>query len=373
MQTNKHILFISSWYPSKHEAQAGVFIQKQARALALFCPVTVLHFEFGAVKTMQKEENISGNLHEIIVHFPKSKTSFVLALRFSRSILKTTKTITHIHLHMIHVLHAFIALYLSCFFNKALYLSEHWGGYIGKPSTFEQLPMWRKCITSLVAKRSQKIAVVSNFLKNNMQELPIFSKNTFEVIGNAIEEPSFFESHSHFNQNTVRILSVSDFYDEKKNISGLLRAYAKLEQSAKTHLTLVGGGPDFESLKQVAKDLNIQNIHFAGSLNNQEVYKCYPNCDIFVLNSNMETFGMVPLEAILHNKPIVVSQCGGIEEWFSSDMGRIVPIKNDCELEKALRKMLDDYQTWDLTHAIQKVRSAFSEKVIGQKLFDFYS
>jgi glycosyltransferase involved in cell wall biosynthesis len=82
---------------------------------------------------------------------------------------------------------------------------------------------------------------------------------------------------------------------------------------------------------------------------------------------------MVPLEAILHNKPIVVTQCGGIEEWFSSDMGRIVPIKNDCELEKALRKMLDDYQTWDLTHAIQKVRSAFSEKVIGQKLFDFYS
>lgn len=373
MQSNKHILFISSWYPSKFEAQAGVFIQKQARALAHFCPVTVVHFELGEVKNMLQEEKISGNLHEIIIHLPKSKTSFIKALRFSNALLKNTKTISHIHLQMIQPLHGIIALYLSLTYNKPLYLTEHWGGYIGNPSTFDKLPVWRKYITGIIAKRCKKIAVVSDFLKVNMQQIPTFSKNTFEVIGNVIEEPKFAETQSELTKDTIRILSVADFFDKKKNISGLLKAYAKLELYTKAHLTLVGGGVDFEALKQLAKDLKIQNIHFAGTLNNEEVYKFYPNCDIFVLNSNTETFSMVPLEAIVHNKPVIVTKCGGIEEWFTSDMGFIIPTRNENELEDAMKKMVSEYTDWDLADAIQKIRSTFSEEVIGKKLFDFYS
>lgn len=373
MQANKHILFISSWYPSKFEAQAGVFIQKQAKALALFCPVTVLHFELSAVKTIQKEEKTSGNLHEIILHVPKSKISFIHALRFSNRLLKNTKTISHIHLQMMQPLHGVIALYLSVVFNKALYLSEHWGGYIGNPSTYDQIPLWRKLITNRVASRCKKVNVVSSFLKENMKRLPAFSKNTFEVIGNVIEEPKYIEAQSAFADDTIRILSVADFFDPKKNISELLRVFAKLEKNTKTHLTLVGGGPDFERIKQLAIELKIQNIRFTGTLKNEEVYKCYPNCDIFVLNSNVETFGMVPLEALIHNKPIVITNSGGVEEWFSSEMGLIIPTQNEEELEKALRKMLLEYQTWDLSKAIEKVRTLYSEKEIGKKLLDFYS
>src|SRR5664279_4494138 len=75
---DKHILWLASWYPNALAPYDGDFIQRHARAVALFQKITVIHIkkdEEGRmtqdVKSFSSSQN---NLEEIIVFYKPIKT-----------------------------------------------------------------------------------------------------------------------------------------------------------------------------------------------------------------------------------------------------------------------------------------------------------
>ena len=86
-----YVLWLASWYPCKLTPFDGDFIQRHARATALFEKITVIHVKKDEhrIITDDVKENISTskNLTEIIVYYHSYKTGFNL---FDR-ILSTAK------------------------------------------------------------------------------------------------------------------------------------------------------------------------------------------------------------------------------------------------------------------------------------------
>lgn len=94
---------------------------------------------------------------------------------------------------------------------------------------------------------------------------------------------------------------------KEKSVDFLLYAFQLIhDRDSQAHFVLVGDGPEKNSLKQLAKKLNIErNVYFMGLIDQMEMGKVYTDCEIFVFASQTETQGMVILEALASGVPVV--------------------------------------------------------------------
>jgi glycosyltransferase involved in cell wall biosynthesis len=133
---------------------------------------------------------------------------------------------------------------------------------------------------------------------------------------------------------------VADLVDEIKNISGVINAFEKAyQQNGALTLHLIGGGPDEAIIQEQVKNSTAKKaIYLYGRLTNVEVKALLPQFNCLVLNSRVETFGVVLLEAHAAGLPAIVTKCGGPEEWLeASDIS--IEIDDNEALLKAMLEM----------------------------------
>jgi teichuronic acid biosynthesis glycosyltransferase TuaC len=143
----------------------------------------------------------------------------------------------------------------------------------------------------------------------------------------------------------VRLLSIGNL-EERKGHAYVLRALSKLRDLGyPLHYTIVGGGPLEASLKALAAELGIADaVEFAGPRPHREVWDHLGQCDIFVLPSWDEAFGVVYIEALGMGKPAIgCAGEGGPEDLRSlGDCIELVAPRDAASLAAALRRLIDD-------------------------------
>ena len=102
----------------------------------------------------------------------------------------------------------------------------------------------------------------------------------------------------------------------EKGVQHLIAAMPKiLNGYHDAKLVIAGKGGMMDELKQEANALGLgDKVYFTGYINGKDVPKLYKAADIAVFPSTYEPFGIVALEAMLSERPIVVSDIGGLNE-----------------------------------------------------------
>ena len=91
---------------------------------------------------------------------------------------------------------------------------------------------------------------------------------------------------------------------EEKNVSEVLRCFARCRHDAPMTLLLVGGGPYREELEKEAKELGLgDSAVFTGMVPPQQVAEYYHLGDLFVSASTSETQGLTYIEALSSGLP----------------------------------------------------------------------
>ncbi len=125
---------------------------------------------------------------------------------------------------------------------------------------------------------------------------------------------------------------------KRKNVDSLIEA--KKISNCDYCLVIVGDGPLFKDLKKKVEEENIHDVIFTGSRN--DVERIIPSCDVLVLPSFSESFGLVLIEALACGKPVIGSDVGGISEIITKDVGLLVDPNDVVSIAKATDRILTD-------------------------------
>jgi glycosyltransferase involved in cell wall biosynthesis len=376
MEVRRKILMITKWYPNREDPQLGVFIQKHAEAISIHDDIQVLYLH-STDELNITECVISGNskLKEIIVYYRKGSGKIFNAFYYLLALKKGFKEIRKNNFRP-EIYHAYILTrpgiiaWLLSFFQKKPYLiSEQWSGFItGKYLKERRI---KKFITRYIVKNASAVTSVSHFLKNRMNESGL-KNNTFKIIPNVIEQ--YNSSPVNISNNSVYVLLVADLVDEIKNVSGVIKMISRVETEISFVLHIIGRGPDENMLRQLTKDLKLEEkIFFEGIKTNAEVYSYLQRCDFLVMNSRYETFSLICAEAMSCGKPVLATRCGGPNEFVTSENGILIDPDNENELKKNFLFMLKNFRAFNSEKIMNHSHELFSKEKISKAFHDLYN
>ena len=148
---------------------------------------------------------------------------------------------------------------------------------------------------------------------------------------------SFRATHG-ISPNTFLVLNISRIGSQKNQML-LLQAFSKLVAKKKdSHLVLIGPVTVPECAAKLRDYIEEKNLHANVSIllgmksDNPQLIDAYHACDVFVLPSIHEPFGIVVLEAWSARKPVIVSNVGGLRRLVRADETALMidPFSNEA-------------------------------------------
>lgn len=134
----------------------------------------------------------------------------------------------------------------------------------------------------------------------------------------------------------------------------LIRAMARLRDTfPQCRLVVVGTGPLEATLKKEVAQLNLEAVvAFTGY--RPDAWRLMRGFDVYVSSSRKEPFGMVLLEAMAAERPIIATAVDGVPQVMG-DTGILVPPGDPEHLAEAMRV----YHAMDTAHRAAKGREGF--------------
>ena len=211
---------------------------------------------------------------------------------------------------------------------------------------------------------ARKIVAVSSALEKQILRIFPEAQGKTTTIHNPVTKqmlaPTAFNSRS---APDFTFIAVSLLRAEKR-IDLLLKAFARLvKEGQPARLKLAGNGPLRSSLERLARRLNLgDRIEFLGYLHRGQVAGELQQSDCLVLPSEVETFGVVLVEAMAAGRPVVATRCGGPEDIVTEETGLLVPVNDEAALCRAMHTIMDTYGNYEPEKIRRYVVDKFGEQ-----------
>lgn len=223
-----------------------------------------------------------------------------------------------------------------------------------------------------------KIMVISEKIENLFLELAenetekqkivkIYNPLDTEEILSRADNPII---NYEFDDAIPTFISVGTVFPQK-GFDRLLEVHKKLlDEGLKHKILIVGDGYDFENIKRLKTELNVdETATMLGFTDNP--YPYFSKADFYILSSRYEGFPTVLFEAITLKKKIIATDVSGVKEMLNNgDLGLIVENSEDgiySGMKKALlnspyfdqyvNKLKDYEMSFNLENSVQKIIS----------------
>lgn len=136
--------------------------------------------------------------------------------------------------------------------------------------------------------------------------------------------------------------------EPRKNLRGLLDAFARLDPDPDTGLVVVGPSGWGEQADPADHGLS-GRVHALGFVPDDELRALYAAADVFAYPSLLEGFGFPVLEAMAQGTPVVTSTGTSTEELVADGGGRAVDPRDAAAIAAAIDGFLADPETAERT------------------------
>lgn len=228
---------------------------------------------------------------------------------------------------------------------------------------------------------SDRVVAVSEGMKNDILKCYTIPEDRIRVIHNGIDLDEYKPVHTN---DARREYGIGDNYvlfvgrmSRQKGIIHLLDAVPYLPEDVQ--VVLCAGAPDTEELERevVERTAGRPNVVLIrGMVPKRKVLELYSNASVFCCPSIYEPFGIINLEAMACETPVVASAVGGIPEVVvDGETGFLVEPGDSQALARAINVLL---RNRDLARSFgaagrKRVEAHFSWDAIALRTKDLYA
>lgn len=215
------------------------------------------------------------------------------------------------------------------------------------------------CLTSYFRSRQKKVdfvtmpteLAISHLLEGKDLGVPV------EAVSNGVDLTSFYPGEAPSNlynlyeiPRGVPIILYIGRLDPEKKVSVALKAFAefldkhKLDSLSKTLFVVVGDGTDKNNLVSLVSKMGIsESVKFLGRVVGDDLYNIYRMGSVFVTASEIETQGIVLIEAAATGLPLIAVDAGAVKEICQDGKNGILIKPGDASaMAEAMDTVLSD-------------------------------
>lgn len=166
-----------------------------------------------------------------------------------------------------------------------------------------------------------RVICCSHFMKDEINSVLGVPYDKLDVIANGVDGSKFDmqfdreEFRKWFAQPNQKLILFVGRMVPEKGVQVLIQAMPDILGSYNDAKLIVVGGGNKNHLIQLAEELQLgDKVFFTGYVDDDTLLKLYNVVDVAVYPSLYEPFGIVALEAMVANVPVVVSDVGGLRE-----------------------------------------------------------
>lgn len=385
------VLFISRLYPNEYSHRNGAVIHRQALELVkkgveieVICPVPIVPRFLKNKRTKWKEYYslpLVGKYEGITVYYPRflDLPSNLYKRKVEKNIINSFKkmekeklfnfTYDIIHSHMAYP-DSSLGLYLKDKYDKPLLTTIR--------STDMMLSIHDKVIKNKMnynLLKSEMIISPSPQLSKKLERE--FNQSSFHI-GNGIYP---FSISGNYEDSALEgkkvLLSISQLITWKGIENNILAMRELVNMHSDLIYIIIGDGPNRAHLEALVDMYKLRgNIFFYGDLSHDEAMYYLSKSDIFSLPSYRETFGLVYLEAMYLEKPVILCDGNGIDGIVSSnESAMIIRENNTDDLVEAIDLLLTNNELYEKVVSAGRdiVINNYLWENIGEKLIEVYN
>lgn len=234
-------------------------------------------------------------------------------------------------------------------------------------------------ITRFSIEQSDGVTAISKYLREKtLQEFDI--RRHIEVIPNFVNcdlyrpTPEAKDFRLEFANPDERLLVHLSNFRPVKRITDVIEIFARVHAKVPSRLMMIGDGPERSKAEWLARKLGVHEyVHFLGK--QDRVHEKLGICDVLVMPSELESFGLAALEAMACEVVPVATNVGGVPEVI--DPGRTGYLANVGDVDEMARcavEVLTDEAK--LTEIRKRARIYAQSKYCATKIIpkyeDFY-
>jgi len=193
-----------------------------------------------------------------------------------------------------------------------------------------------------------------------------------------IPNPVEIKDYPFKKEDSIRRIGYLGRLSPRKNVEGLIKAFAELGDEAKdAELLIIGGGDEsYEGfLHQEVEKYHLNNVRFTGFLSGEKKDRAIASCSVLAMPSEFENFGNVVVEGLVRGIPCIATYGSPWEELQFYRCGWWVPYSQE-DITYAVRSALNATQVkLDVLGANGRklMEEKYGVQAIAQKMKDLYS
>src|SRR6202162_84700 len=275
-----------------------------------------IHFISYAPPIRRTDKNDRIQFHEVEISsyhlFDHAPYALSLAVKMMQVAETENLDLLHVHYAIPHSISALLARMMAAPRRLPFITTLHGTDItlVGNDRSF--LP-----ITKFSIEQSDGVTAISHYLKQRtIEEFDI--KRPIEVIPNFVncdlycrkENPAL---RAEWAPNGEPILMHLSNFRPVKRLTDVVEIFALVREKIASKLILIGDGPDRGAAEYLVRRKKlVHDVHFLGK--QDFVYRHLSQADLFLLPSDIESFGLAALEAMACEVPVVASNVGGVPE-----------------------------------------------------------
>ena len=375
------ILFLTNWYPSIENPVEGIFVQEIVRAISLSHEVLVIHntgpdpsLANPWVLSVMDDGPLSKGIKAYRFSYRPSPIPGTRLLKLSWFLFQALQQLKEeswipdiIHAHVFHA--GILAVLVGRIARVPVIITEHSSAFIRG-----LLSRSGRRIARIAYKMANVVVPVSTTLRDSIVSAGI--RGNFQIIPNVVDDEIFTYKEKNRQGEEHRLLYVGLLdLSENKGIPVLFQALETfLDQEEKWHLEIIGDGPARDAYQKRLDESPLKEfVTIHGIKPKSEVANAMQNADLFILPSLKETFSVVTAEALATGTPVLVTKCGGPEDFVDESNGILVEAGDPDALYEGLLRGIDSLDSFDNEGIARNARLLFSPAVISEEYTKIYS